>query len=97
MQENRQAAAIEHLICEMLRGPHVRDMGHRELADYAYQVGVVLHNTPHLLTGAALNLEQLRDIDRLDPNGGKQSHWGPWATDFASAFDLPMPRTPVSA
>lgn len=81
-----KAAALEALICDMLRGPHTRSMSHKQLLLYVQEAGVVLHNLPHLLAGEPLREDQLEAIDRLDPDRTAATGRGPWASALAAAF-----------
>lgn len=86
-----KAAALERLICEMLRGTHTRSMSQQQLALYVQEAGVALHNLPYLLAGEELREEQLDAIDRLDPNRGSDGQRGPWAAALATAFGFDRP------
>lgn len=86
MEAKVKAAALEALICDMLRGPHTRSMSHKQLLLYVQEAGVVLHNLPHLLAGDQLRDDHLEAIDRLDPNRGSAAERGPWASALAAAF-----------
>ena len=49
--QNIKAKAVHDLICEMLRGPHIRTMAGGDLPGYLYKAGVALHNLPFAITG----------------------------------------------
>lgn len=88
--QNTKAAALHDLICNMLRGSHIRKMACADLSIYTYKAGVALHNLPFALTGEqALTVEQLKEVNELDPNV-TASEWGPWATNLAAAFGVTL-------
>ena len=86
--QNAKAQAVHDLICDMLRGPHIRKMAGADLAIYTYKAGVALHNLPFVLVGEQpLTIEQLREVNELDPSATSGA-WGPWASSLGAAFGV---------
>lgn len=89
--QNPKAQAVHDLICDMLRGPHIRQMSGADLAVYVYKAGASLHNLPFALTGEqSLSEAQLREINELDPVADLND-WGPLASRLAQAFCFDLP------
>ena len=89
--QNSKAQAVHDLVCNMLRGPHIRKIAGVDLTAYTYKAGVALHNLPFVLTGEqALTEAQLHDVNELDPDAISDA-WGPWATNLATAFGVALP------
>ena len=89
--QNAKATAVHDLVCNMLRGPHIRKMAGADLPAYTYKAGVALHNLPFVLTGdQPLTVAQLHDVNELDPSAAS-GVWGPWASELAATFGLALP------
>lgn len=85
--ENKRAKALTWLICHFLRGGvNTSAMNVHELRSYMARVGVALHNLPHYIDNVQhLELDQLIDIDNLDPTSTPES-WGDVVKHFGSNF-----------
>ncbi|WP_341744695.1 hypothetical protein [Azonexus hydrophilus] len=89
--QNAKSQAVHDLICNMLRGLHIRKMAGADLARYTYKAGVALHNLPFVLTGdQALTEGHLLDVNELDPHATSGA-WGPWTSSLSAAFGLALP------
>jgi hypothetical protein len=94
LRQQARAVAIQELICDMLRGPHVLRISGADLPTYIYKAGVALHNLPiTAASGEILNEYQLQQINDLDPSA-EAGKWGAWARRLAEAFGQSLPPAP---
>ncbi|AOV18715.1 hypothetical protein BJI67_15840 (plasmid) [Acidihalobacter aeolianus] len=91
MLPSSRQITMENLICDMLRGQHIRSMSADDTKRYIYLAGAALHTLPFSERGRVeITEEQFRQIDALDPNA-PLGRWGPWVEDLAKGFDLDLP------
>ncbi|CAH7426784.1 hypothetical protein VCHA53O466_50469 [Vibrio chagasii] len=76
--------AMHDLICDTLRGEHVRTMTSDELKIYTYKLGCALHNVPHYLRETGTIPEIVKaELNELDPTfESSQAEHGEWVTRF---------------
>lgn len=97
-----KSTALEYLICDMMRGPHVWSMSLSELQVFIYKAGVALHNVPHFL-GEDQEVPEsiLRSVAEIDPSAN-EDFWGEWVTNFCDKLGQDLPprngdQPPVAA
>lgn len=89
-----RAEAVHDLICNMLRGPHIRKMSAEDLAAYVYKAGVALHNLPFMIIDPNVSYRPmdhclLQEINALDPDA-LPGQWGQWAQELAGGFGITL-------
>lgn len=92
------SVAFEHLICEMLRGPQIYEMGKDEMRLYMYSVGVAIHNIPHFISKkSTLDMNTISLINNLDPSSEpnllKKKCWGNWVKILIPTLIDKLPDT----
>lgn len=88
----KKAEGLEYLICEMLRGEHVRHIKESELAEFVHRAGIAIHNIPmNIVANTQLTREQFNDINDLDPSGSNDK-WGHWTEELAVSFGQTLPE-----
>lgn len=94
ISKHKKSVGLEHLISNMLRGPHFQELNVEDTRSFIDKAGVALHNLPHnITTNEHLRPEQLLEINELDPTGNDQ-HWGKWVQDLCGYFEQAIPATP---
>lgn len=89
-----RAEAVHDLICEMLRGPHIRLLDKIASHHYLIGAGIALHNLPRYAVGDhVLSTHDLLAINDLDPQGAANV-WGPWVKEFCAKTGHAAPPSP---